>query len=136
MLVVGEELDLCDSACVLLQVGDEFTRADFPNANFTLHAARADEFAALRQANRGDASLVGVVDLPQKRAIVYSIGPNFAVGPSTQDDFIGENCAERVNSSLSGCVLRGRSDASCGHCVRVGVPKSHRSIFAAGDEFI
>ena len=79
---------------------------------------------------------MGVVNLPKQRAVIDSIGPNFAVRPSTQDDFIGEDSAKRVDSALSGGVLRGRSDASCSHCVRVGIPKSHRSILTAGDELI
>ena len=51
MLVVGEELDFGHAACVLLKMRDELTRADFPDANLALHATRANEFAALSQAN-------------------------------------------------------------------------------------
>ena len=79
---------------------------------------------------------MGIVNLPQERTIVDSISPDFTIRPPTEDYFVSEDGAKWVNSSLSGCVLRGRSDASCGHCVRVGVPKSHRSILTAGDELI
>ena len=49
MLIVSEELNLCDAASVLLKVRDELTRADLPDANLTFHTTRANKLAALRQ---------------------------------------------------------------------------------------
>jgi hypothetical protein len=136
VLIVGEELDLCDSAGVLLKVRNEFTRADLPNANFTLHTTRADKLAALSQADRSDTTLVCVVNLPQELTIVGSIGPDFSIRPSTEDDFIREDGAKWVDTACTWSVLCRRSNATSSDGVGVGVPESNSAILAARDELI
>ena len=99
MLVVGEELNFRHTACVLLQVGDEFTRADFPNANFTLHAARADELAACSQTDRSDTTLMGVFNLPEQLAVINSIGSDTAIRPAANNDLICKYCTDWEDTS-------------------------------------
>ena len=117
MLVVREELDLGDSARMLLQVRDKFARSDLPDSYFTFHAARADKFTALSQANRCDATLVSIVNLPQKLTIVNSISPDLSIGPSAEDDFIGEDGTEWEDSASPGSILRRACNTSS--CDRV-----------------
>jgi hypothetical protein len=121
---------------VLLKVGDELTGSDLPDAHLALHAARADEFAALGQADRCDSSFMGVVDLPQELAVVDSVGSDLAVGPATNNDLVSENGAEWVDTALTWSVLGGARDASRRDGVRVRVPESHSSILTASDEFV
>ena len=101
MLIIWVELNLGDSARVLLQVRDEFAGSDFPDAHLALHATRANEFTALGQADGSDATLVSVVDLPKKLTVVGAVGTNAAIRPSTQDDLISEDGAKRVHTTLS-----------------------------------
>jgi len=44
MSIIGEKLDFSNAGVVLLKVGDQFTRTDFPDSDIAFHAARADEF--------------------------------------------------------------------------------------------
>ena len=105
MLIIWEELNLSNAARVLLKVRNELTRADLPDSDFALHSSRADELAALGQANRSDATFVGVVDLPEKLAVVYSVCPNLAIRPAAENDLVCEDGAERMNATSPGCLL-------------------------------
>ena len=105
MLIVGEELDFCDSASVFLQVGDKFARSDLPHSYFALHAARAHKLTALSQADRGDATLVCIVDLPQELAVVHSVRPDFPIGPATEDDLIREDGTKWENAASTWSIL-------------------------------
>ena len=136
MLVVGEELNFGYPARVLLKMRDELARSDLPNAHLTLHAARADELAALGKADRGDTTFVSIVDLPELLAVVYSVCTDASVAPAADDDFVGEYRAKRVYATLSRRSLLLLCDTACSDSVRVGIPESHRTIFAASDEFV
>ena len=105
MLIIWEELNLSHAARVLLKVRNELTRADLPDSDFALHSSRADELAALGQANRSNTTLVGVVDLPEKLAVVNSVCPNLAIRPAAENDLVCEDGAERMNATSPGCLL-------------------------------
>ena len=79
---------------------------------------------------------MGVVDLPQLRAVVHPKGSDFAVTPSWDDNLIGVNCTKRHNTSnvLGSQVWWG--SASSWYCVVVWVPKSDDSILRCGDELV
>lgn len=66
MSIIGEKLDFSHAGVVLLQVGDELTRADFPNSDVALHATGADELAIGAQADGSDAALVRILNLPKQ----------------------------------------------------------------------
>lgn len=100
MLIIWVELNLSDSARVLLQVRYKFTGSDLPDAHFALHTTRANKLAALGEANGSNATLVGVVDLPKELTVIGTVGTNAAIGPSAQDDLISEDGAKRVHATL------------------------------------
>ena len=136
MLVVSEELDLGHSARVLLKVRDELARSDLPDANLALHAARADKFAAAREADRGDSALVSVVDLPEQLAVVNTVSSDLSVRPATQDDFICEDGTHRVHATLARCCLGRLGDTASCNRVGVRVPESDSAVLAASDELV
>jgi len=106
--IVGEELNSGHSACMLFQVGHELARPDLPNSDFTLHATRADELAVGGETDSGDTALVSIIDLPQLTAVVNSIGTNLAIGPATNDHFLGEDCAVGEYTVSTSVALSGR----------------------------
>ena len=82
MLVVWEEHNLGDSACVFLQVRDQLLGSDLPDSDFSLHASRANELAVAGEADSSDATLMSVVDLPKELTVVYSVGSDLSIAPS------------------------------------------------------
>ena len=94
VLVVSKEQDFAHAARVLLQVRNELARADLPDTDLTLQATRANKFAALSEADRCDATLMSVVNLPEQLAVVHTVGSDLSIVPSADDHFISKNGTE------------------------------------------
>ena len=136
MLVIGEELDACHAARVLLKVRDELTGADLPDANLALHAAGADELAALCEADRSDTTLVCIVNLPELLAVIDTVRTDTSITPAADDDLVGEDGTQWVDTALAGRGLLVSCDAPGGDGVGVGVPEAHSSILTARNELV
>lgn len=128
MLVVGEELDFGDAREVLLQVGDEFARANFPHANFAFYTARAEEFAIPCETDSSYASLVCILYLPQLFTGVDSESADDPIRPATQNQLICEDGAVRVQILTWFVSVSWRDTPSLDRVV-VGVPQTHSAIF-------
>jgi hypothetical protein len=95
MSIVREQLDLCNSLAVLLEMGYQFTGPYFEHSDVTLHTARANELATGSKTDGRYSAFVCVVNLPEYLTVINAVGSDLAVGPPTDNNFIGENGAQR-----------------------------------------
>jgi hypothetical protein len=118
-------------------VRHKLARSDFPNTDFSFHASRADELVVGSKADSSYSSLVSVFNFPEQLAVIDSVSSDSAVSPSTDDNFVSEDCTVGVNVTstfhLSGVGL---SSASGDDRVIVGVPQPNWSIFTGSDKFV
>jgi hypothetical protein len=128
--VIRENLDFGDFACVFLQVGNEFSRLNFPDSDFALHASRGNELEVVAEVNGSHSVLVSVVNLPQLLVVVHSESSNSSVRPPWDHNLISELSAESVDV-LKALLVAHKSSSDA---VVIGIPQSHSPIFGAGDE--
>ena len=62
--VICKDLNLCDLACVLLQMRYELSRSDFPDSNLSFMAAGDNKFIVVAQSDCCHTILVSIIDLP------------------------------------------------------------------------
>ena len=101
MSVIREQLYLCNSLTVFLEVGDKLAGPYLKHSDIALHTARADKLTTGSKTYRSYSTFVSVVDLPKDLTVVNSEGSDTAIGPSTDNNFIGKNSAQRHNSDCS-----------------------------------
>ena len=130
--VVGKDLNFSDFACMLFQVGDEFTRPNLPNSDFTFLAAWNDELLVVAKGYCSDSILVSIIDLPELLAVVHAEGSDFAVWVSSDYNLVSKQRANWINTwDVSFLVC-----ASGFYAVVIGVPESECSILRRGNKLI
>jgi len=77
--IVRHDLDFGDFARVLLEVADELPRADLPDPDLSVEAARGQEFEVEAEVEGRDTSFMSVIDGPQNLLVVHSIGSDSSV---------------------------------------------------------
>jgi len=131
MNIIVKELNLGDTASVLLQVRDEFTGTDFPDTNFTLHTTWTDELAVLGETNSSNSILMSIINLPKKLTVINTVSSDSTIRPTWNNDFISKDCTIGEYTRLVGSSV-----AASLHRVVIWVPQTNSTIFGASQEFI
>mmetsp|Transcript_13098 Transcript_13098/g.33425 ORF Transcript_13098/g.33425 Transcript_13098/m.33425 type:complete len:210 (-) Transcript_13098:650-1279(-) len=104
--VIVKESDACHSCRVLLEVRDQGTLAQLPDAHLAFLPAGDHEPQVAGKLESGDAAGVCIFDLPQELAGAGVMGVHAAVGPAGDHGIDAKLEAQRVTSAVHGRLHR------------------------------
>lgn len=115
---------------MLLKVRNELSGSNLPNSDFSLLSSSYEKFIVVSHAESCDTILMCLVYHPERLWVFNSETSDFAIWPSTENNFICKGWAVGIN------VARALSSTPSKNWVVVAIPESDRSVFWASWKFI